>query len=41
MIVCLHCHEPVTSKLVLFTGFVELKIMATVVKIFKKPTESD
>ena len=28
MIVCLHCHEPVMSRLVLFTGVVELKIMA-------------
>ena len=41
MIVCLYCHEPVTSGLVLFTGVVEWKIMATVVKILKKQPESD
>ena len=26
MIVCLHCHEPVTSRQVLFTGLIQLKI---------------
>ena len=32
MIPCLHCHEPVMTRLVLFTGVV----MAIVVKMLKK-----
>ena len=42
MIVCLHCHEPVISRIVFLRALLSSeKIMATVVKILKKLTESD